>query len=119
LELALESGLKNLGEDHPNVATYRFSLASVHEAAGELERAIALLEVVVRSFLSSLGSEHPSLAYSRAKLASLLLRTGHAERARQEMREALRVARKQPEGAQMRDRVEKLAAGFDGGAEEA
>ncbi|MEM7248859.1 MAG: tetratricopeptide repeat protein, partial [Acidobacteriota bacterium] len=44
LEQALESDLKNLGEDHPNVATRRSNLALVLKDLGDLPRAKELLE---------------------------------------------------------------------------
>jgi tetratricopeptide (TPR) repeat protein len=64
--------LKNLGEEHPSVATSRSNLALVLKDLGELEAARKLLEQALASDLKNLGEEHPSVAASRSNLALVL-----------------------------------------------
>ena len=61
-EKALNSDLKNYGEDHPNVATYRNNLGATWKAKGEYDKAIEYYEVALNSDLKNFGENHPKVA---------------------------------------------------------
>ena len=89
LEMALASDLKNLGEDHPEVATRRSNLATVLKDIGELSRARELLERALASNLKNLGEDHPEVATYRSNLALVLQDLGELPRARELLEMAL------------------------------
>jgi tetratricopeptide (TPR) repeat protein len=95
LEQALAAALKQLGEDHPSVATSRSNLALVLKAQGELPRARELLEQALAADLKQLGEDHPSVATSRSNLALVLKDLGELPRARELLEQALAAALKQ------------------------
>ena len=59
-ELALASGLKTYGEDHPDVARYRNNLGSAWKALGQYKKAIAYYELALTSLKKNLGESHPN-----------------------------------------------------------
>lgn len=61
-EKALNSDLKNYGEDHPNVATYRNNLGATWKAKGEYDKAIEYYEMALNSDLKNFGENHPKVA---------------------------------------------------------
>ena len=89
LDAALACDLKNLGEDHPSVATSRSNLTVVLQGLGELPRARDLLEAALEWSLKNLGEEHPSVATDRSNLAVVLKDLGELPRARELLEVAL------------------------------
>jgi tetratricopeptide (TPR) repeat protein len=82
LEQSLASDIKNLGEDHPDVATSRNNLAVVLQDQGDLVRAQELLDLALASGIKNLGVDHPEVAIRRSNLASVLIDQGDLTRAR-------------------------------------
>jgi tetratricopeptide (TPR) repeat protein len=89
LESALGSDLRNLGEDHPSVATSRSNLALALWELGDLAGARDLLEAALASALRNLGEDHLSVAISRSNLAIVLEDLGDLARARDLLEAAL------------------------------
>ena len=102
------------GEDHLIVAIRRSNLGSVLRRMGHLAEAIHLQQQVLVAETKTLGEDHPTVAISRLNLAFTLRDLGDAEAAATQAREALRVARLQPEGSQVRVGVESKAPAFLG-----
>jgi tetratricopeptide (TPR) repeat protein len=94
IEAALASDLKDLGEDHPTVATRRSNLAGVLQDLGELGPARKLLEAAVASDLKNFGEDHPEVATGRANLALVLKSLGELGPARELLEAALASALK-------------------------
>ncbi len=67
-ELALVSGLKTYGEDHPAVARRRNNLGGVWKALGEYQKAIEYYELALASDLKTYGEDHPDVAIRRNNL---------------------------------------------------
>ncbi len=59
-----------LGRDHPDTLTSRNNLAGAYYAAGDLGRAIPLLEQTLADCERVLGGDHPDTLHSRNNLAS-------------------------------------------------
>ena len=70
-ELALFSGLKTYGEEHPKVAVYRNNLGNVYKALGDYPKAIEYYEPALVSGLKTYGEEHPKIAIRRNNLGSV------------------------------------------------
>ena len=83
LDLALASALKNLGEDHPTVASRRCNLAGVLWNLGDIARAKELLDLALASALKNLGEHHPSVVTTRCNLALVLRDLGDLPRAKE------------------------------------
>lgn len=109
LEQALASDLKNLGEDHPSVATRRFNLAMIMEDSDDYDAARRVFAQALATEERSLGLDHPSTSYTRAKLAGCLARLGRAEDARIQAKRALKAVSTQPAGSTYRVQVERVA----------
>ena len=71
LELTLESHLKILDEDHPDVAIARNNLGSVWHDKGDYDKAIAYYELALKSNLKTFGEDHPNVALGRNNLGSV------------------------------------------------
>ncbi len=67
-EKALNSDLKTLGEDHPQVAIYRNNLGATWKSKGEYDKAIEYYEKALASDLKTLGEDHPQVAIYRNNL---------------------------------------------------
>ena len=59
LETAIQSILKNFGNDHPNVAVSQNNLALVYYYVDRKAEAKALWGEAYQNFLKNLGAEHP------------------------------------------------------------
>ncbi|MFJ6908298.1 FxSxx-COOH system tetratricopeptide repeat protein [Streptomyces griseoluteus] len=70
-----------LGATHPQTLTSRNNLAGAHQAAGDLERAIALYEATLAQREHVLGNTHPQTLTSRNNLAGAYHAAGNLERA--------------------------------------
>ena len=88
-EHALESDFKNLGDDHPEVATKRSNLALVLQDLGDLPAARDLLEQALESDLKNRGEDHPDVARDRSNLAMVLKDLGDLPAARDLLEKAL------------------------------
>ncbi|AEE54558.1 tetratricopeptide repeat protein [Haliscomenobacter hydrossis] len=89
LELALDSHLRNFGEDHPNVAVSQCNLALVYQDLGDYARAAQLLELALDSHLRNFGEDHPIVAKIQVNLANVLRDLGDYARAAQLLELAL------------------------------
>jgi len=89
LALALESDLRNLGPDHPEVAIHRSNLAQILGDLGEHAEARKQIEVALESDLQQLGPDHRNVAVDRSTLANVLLDLGEHEEARRQFELAL------------------------------
>jgi tetratricopeptide (TPR) repeat protein len=88
LEKALESDLKNFGEQHPTVAIYRSNLATVYSDLGGYEKARDLLETALQNSLKNFGEQHPTVAidlnnqaWVYFKMKDFVKAKGHFEKA--------------------------------------
>ena len=88
-EQALDLGLKNLGEDHPNVANSRSNLGWALRDLGDLPAARDLLEQALASDLKNRGEDHPDVATDRSNLAVVLKDLGDLPAARDLLEQAL------------------------------
>jgi eukaryotic-like serine/threonine-protein kinase len=91
LEDALEKRLRLLGEQHPEVAESRTSLALLLADLEEFDRAQQLLEQALAINLRSFGERHPSTAMSLNDLGVLLRLRGRYAEAVQPQRQALAI----------------------------
>jgi tetratricopeptide (TPR) repeat protein len=89
LESALESDLRNFGEQHPTVAVSQSNLATVLSDLGDYNRAAQLLESALDSDLRNFGEQHPNVATSQSNLALVLSDLGDYNRAAQLLESAL------------------------------
>ena len=89
LEQALESDIKNFGEDHPSTAISRSNLALVYQDLGDYENARDLLEQALESDIKNFGEDHPSTAIRRSNLALVYKALGDYENARDLLEQAL------------------------------
>ncbi|CAC9613690.1 hypothetical protein [uncultured Gammaproteobacteria bacterium] len=80
-ELALKSGLKTYGEDHPSVAAVRNNLGSAWNSLGKYEKAIGYYELALKSDLKTYGEDHHSVAAVRNNLGSAWNSLGKYEKA--------------------------------------
>ena len=60
--------MRVLGADHPDTLTSRNNLAGAYQAAGDLDRAIPLLEQALADCARVLGADHPQTKTVRANL---------------------------------------------------
>jgi tetratricopeptide (TPR) repeat protein len=88
-ELALESWVAWLGEDHPNVAIARSNLAIAFRRLGKLAEARRQIELALESDLQHLGPNHPNIAIRRSNLAIILGDLGELAEARKQIELAL------------------------------
>ncbi len=72
--MALASGLKTYGENHPQAATYRNNLGSAWSSLGEYQKAIDYLELALATIEEFLGKDHPN-----TKIVQDNLDSAHAE----------------------------------------
>ncbi len=89
LERALTLDLKNLGAEHPSVATRQSNLALVYDDLGDYDKARDLLESALASDLKNLGPEHPTVANRQSNLAAVYRDLGDYEKARDLLEYAL------------------------------
>ncbi len=61
-ERALESDLKLVGSDHPNVAVHWSNLGDLWRKQGDYDKATAYYDKSLNSFLKTIGPEHPFVA---------------------------------------------------------
>jgi Tetratricopeptide repeat len=59
-----------LGADHPDTLASRNNLAYAYEAAGDLGRAVPLLEQTLADSVRVLGADHPQTKIVRGNLAA-------------------------------------------------
>jgi len=64
---------KQLGQDHPEMATSWYQLGELQETLGEYDKAVALYKKSLEIFEKKRGQEHPVLAVILDKLASLCM----------------------------------------------
>jgi tetratricopeptide (TPR) repeat protein len=88
-ELVLESDLRHLGPDHPNVAVYRSNLADSLRDLGEHAEARKQIELALESALRQFGPDHPTVAVRRSKLGITLWDLGEHAGARKQIELAL------------------------------
>ncbi|MBI3124671.1 MAG: tetratricopeptide repeat protein [Ignavibacteriales bacterium] len=86
---ALESNIKNFGEDHPSTAIRRSNLAAILRDLAELNEAKELLTKALDSDVKNFGEDHPSTARSRSNLALILKDLGELNEAKELMKTAL------------------------------
>ena len=60
-----------LGADHPHTLTARNNLAAAYRVAGDLGRAIPLLEQALADSERVLGADHPQTKIVRGNLAAV------------------------------------------------
>ena len=60
-----------LGADHPDTLPFRNNLAGAYQEAGEVRRALPLLERVVADSERLLGADHPDALSFRNNLAAM------------------------------------------------
>ncbi len=72
---------KHLGDTHPDTLTSRNNLAGAYQAAGHLDRAIALYELALTQCEQALGDTHPDTLVSRSNLAHAYQTAGDLDRA--------------------------------------
>lgn len=89
LESALSMGIKEHGEDHPDVAASRSNLALVYQDLGNFEKARELLDAALNSNLNHFGEDHPIIATTRSNLAVVYQDLGYFEKARELLETAL------------------------------
>jgi len=68
-KLALESGIKELKEDHPDVAAIRNNLGGVYDELGQYDKAIEYYQLALKSDLKTYGEDHLQVAIYRNNLA--------------------------------------------------
>jgi tetratricopeptide (TPR) repeat protein len=93
-ELALESGLRQFGPNHPNVAVYRSNLAAILSDLGERQQARKQIELALDSDLRQFGPDHPNVAVRRNNLATILGALGERQEALREIERALDILRR-------------------------
>ncbi len=71
LEQALESDIRNFGEDHPTVAITMNNLAMIYHKSGESQKAVNLARKAYDIFRARLGKDHPYTRAARKLLQSL------------------------------------------------
>ena len=64
---------KQLGQDHPEMATSWYQLGELQETLGEYDKAVALYKKSLEIFERKRGQEHPVLAVILDKLAALCM----------------------------------------------
>ncbi|MDX2070904.1 MAG: tetratricopeptide repeat protein [Haliscomenobacter sp.] len=89
LQSALDSYLRNFGQDHPNVAVSQSNLANVLQDLGEYPHAAQLLQSALDSSLSNFGQDHPNVAMNQSNLALVLQDLGEYPHAAQLLQSAL------------------------------
>jgi len=109
-ERALKIFEKQLGEDHPNVATLVNNLGRVLQDMGDLAGARAAFERALRIWEAALGSEHPQVATAVNNLGRVLQDLGDLAGARAAFERALRIweATLDPEHPQVATAVNNL-----------
>ena len=85
---------KELGKEHPEVATSQNNLALLLQAQGKYEEAEPLLRRSLEISKKELGAEHPSVATSLNNLAGLLKDQGKYEEAEPLYRRSLEIKEK-------------------------
>jgi tetratricopeptide (TPR) repeat protein len=93
-ELDLESDLRRLGPDHPEVAVSRSNLAVILRNLGEHQEARKQIELALESDLRQFGPDHPSVAVDRSNLANILGDLGEHPEALREIEKALDIFRR-------------------------
>ncbi|WP_213089404.1 tetratricopeptide repeat protein [Streptomyces flaveus] len=78
---ALAIAQRVLGEDHPNTLASRNNLAGAYRSAGDLTRAVPLLEQTLADSIRVLGEDHPNTLTSRNNLAGAYESAGDLTRA--------------------------------------
>ena len=73
--------MRVLGADHPDTLASRNNLAAAYESAGDLGRAIPLLEQALADSVRVLGADHPDTLTSRNNLAGAYRAAGDLGRA--------------------------------------
>ncbi len=86
---ALQSDIKNFGEDHPSTTISRSNLALRLQDLGELNKAKELMEKALQSAIKNFGDDHPSTAIIRSNLAQILQDLGDLKGAKELMTIAL------------------------------
>lgn len=79
LKIALEDDLKNLGEEHPNVAVRQSNLANIYGSMGRYKEAIDLLDTALNFAKKNLGEGHPDVATRQSNLAIVYRKMGRYE----------------------------------------
>jgi tetratricopeptide (TPR) repeat protein len=90
-EHALKIFEKQLGEDHPNVATLVNNLGMVLQALGDLPGARAAFERALKILEASLGRDHPNVVTLINNLGSVLQAMGDLPGARAAFERALKI----------------------------
>ncbi len=67
-----------LGPDHPNTLTVMFNLAAIYRDAGQLEKALPLVEETLKLRKAKLGPEHPDTLTGNERLGEHVLESGQA-----------------------------------------
>ena len=78
---AVVAAQERLGADHPDTLASRNNLASAYRSAGDLARAVPLLEATLSDSERVLGSDHPDTLASRNNLAYAYESAGDLARA--------------------------------------
>ncbi|MBO1225335.1 MAG: tetratricopeptide repeat protein [Candidatus Scalindua sediminis] len=89
-EKALESDLKTLGEDHPDVAIDWDNLGSAWKAKGEYDKAIEYHEKALKVFIKTFGEDHPDVAIDWNNLGSAWKAKGEYDKAIEYYEKALK-----------------------------
>lgn len=90
-EMALESGMKQLGMDHSEVLITRSHLASVYQDLGRYAEAEELLHLVLQSTIEKFGENKLEVANAKSNLACVYQGMGQYKKAEELHTKALQV----------------------------
>lgn len=85
---------QQVGEEHPDFASFLYVLASLHQAMGEYTTAEPLHHQALKIRRASLGENHPNVADSLNNLAGLYQQTGKYRDAELLFKQVLEIRRK-------------------------
>jgi tetratricopeptide (TPR) repeat protein len=109
LEQTQAARTAKLGADHPSTFSTQNNLALAYQAAGQLDRAIALFERTLAARTARLGPDHPSTLTTRHDLGNAYQARGDSARAESLLREVL-AAREKKLGADHPEVAQTLSA---------
>ena len=93
-EQAIDIGVKELGEDHPNIASSLNNLGFAWESKGEHDKAIAYFEQALAIDRKVFGEEHPKVATGLNNLGSVWDSKGEYDKAIDHLEQAFDIDRK-------------------------
>ena len=78
---ALDVAVKNVGKNHPDVATSLNNLAELYKAQGQYAQAEPLYKHSLAIYEKAKGSNHPDVALSLKNMADIYRKTGREKQA--------------------------------------